>query len=101
MNTVLLSFWVLILFPLLNIILIKKWNISPIDLMGVFGNLKCCLLIALLRMQNSQNTQAVSHKNLHILGCLIVLLILLKLPVSSIPKTSCDEVRVLYPLHYL
>ncbi len=41
MNTVfIIVFWVLILFPLLNIILIKKWNISPIDLMGVFGNLK-------------------------------------------------------------
>ncbi|OOR43516.1 hypothetical protein C3Y97_16050 [Bacillus sp. DU-106] len=33
-------FWVLILFPLLNIILLKRWNISPINLMGVFGNLK-------------------------------------------------------------
>lgn len=41
MNTVfIIVFWVLILFLLLNIILIKKWNISPIDLMGVFGNLK-------------------------------------------------------------
>ncbi|ANC20191.1 hypothetical protein WR52_15940 [Bacillus cereus] len=94
MNTVfIIVFWVLILFSLLNIILIKKWNISPIDLMGVFGNLKMLFTYSSIfyECKNSQNTQAVSHKNLHILGCLIVLLILLKLPVGSIPKTSADD----------
>ncbi len=93
MNTVfIIVFWVLILFPLLNIILIKKWNISPIDLMGVFGNLKMLFTYSTFtNAKNSQNTQAVSHKNLHILGCLIVLLILLKLPVGSIPKISADD----------
>ncbi|CCW04310.1 hypothetical protein EBGED10_10270 [Bacillus sp. GeD10] len=37
------------------------------------------------------NTQAVMHKNLHILGYLIVFLILLNLPVSSIQKASADD----------
>ncbi|MCP1393721.1 hypothetical protein J3D61_000114 [Bacillus cereus] len=94
MNTVfIIVFWVLILFPLLNIILIKKWNISPIDLMGVFCNSKMLFTYSSIfyECKNSQNTQAVPHKNLHILGCLIVLLILLKLPVNSIPKTSADD----------
>ncbi len=60
---------------------------------GVFGNLKMLFTYSSIfyECKNSQNTQAVMHKNLHILGCLIVFLILLKLPVSSIPKASADD----------
>ncbi|PGW28797.1 hypothetical protein COD88_10505 [Bacillus cereus] len=62
-------------------------------LMGGFSNLKMLFTYSSIfyECKNSQNTQAVLHKNLHILGYLIVFLILLKLSVSSIPKVSADN----------
>lgn len=40
-------FWVFILFLFFNIILLKRWNISFINFMGVFGNLKMLFIYSI------------------------------------------------------